>query len=94
MFLDGCRVIPFARRITIGSLVLVVSNLICASVSYEISLMPFEDVFIEATHACVFFIVLVGLRGSRLVLAKLSLIILSADTMKASHVSTRTEFIW
>ena len=79
---------------TIGLLILVVSNLIGASVSYVICLMTFEDVWMEATHACVFVIMLGGLRGSRRVLAKLYLIMLQDDTMKASHVSTRTDFMW
>ena len=93
MFLDGCQVLPFARRITIGSLVLVVSKSIGANVSSEISLIPFEDFCMEATHSCVFVIMLVGLRESRRVLVKLSLMMLLADTVKAYHVSTRTEFI-
>ena len=80
--------------ITIGSLVLVVSILIGASVSSVIWLVPFEDVWMEATHACVFVIMLGGLRGSRWVLAKLSLMILPADNVKASYVSTMTEFMW
>ena len=50
---------------TIELLVLVVSNLRGASVSFVIYLMPFEDVWMEATHACVFFIMLGGMRGSR-----------------------------
>ena len=80
--------------ITIGSLVLVESNLIGASMSSEILLMPFEYVWVEATHACVFVIVLGGIRGARWVLAKLFLMMFPADTVKASHVSTRTEFMW
>ena len=70
MFLGGCWVLPFARRITTGSLVLVVSTLTGASVSSAIWLMPFEDVWVEATHACVFVFMLGGLSGSRWVLAK------------------------
>ena len=56
--------------------------------------MPFEEVWKEATHACVFFIMLGVLRGGRLVLSKLSLIMFPDDTMKDSHVSTRTYFMW
>ena len=41
--------------------------------------MPFEDVYMEATHACVFVIILVGLRGSRRFLAKLYLMIFPDD---------------
>ena len=48
----------------------------------------------EATHACVLFFVLGGLRGVIRVLAKLSLMFLPDDTMKASHVSTRKDFMW
>ena len=55
IFLDGCWLLPFARMITIGSLVLVVRNLIGASVPSEIWLMNFADVWMEATHACVSF---------------------------------------
>ena len=80
--------------ITIGLLVLVTYNLIGASVSSEILLMTFEEFWTEATHACIFVIMLGGLRGSRCVLAKLSLMMLPDDTLKASHVSTRTEFMW
>ena len=56
--------------------------------------MPFEDVLVEDTHACVYFIMLVGLRGSRRVLANIDMMMLPADTVKASHVLTRTEFMW
>ena len=56
--------------------------------------MAFEDVWTEATHACVFVIMLGVLRGGRRVLAKLSLMMLPDDTVKAPHVSTRTEFMW
>ena len=70
MFLDGYWVIPFARIITMGSFVLVVSNFIVASVSSAIWLMHFEDVWMEATHACVFVIMLGGLRGGWRVLSK------------------------
>ena len=93
-FLYGCWVLPFARMITIGLLVLVTCNLMGASVSYAILFMPFEYVWTEATRACVFFIVLDGLRGDRWVLAKLYLMMLPYDTLKASHVSTRTYFMW
>ena len=90
MFLGGYLLLPLARIITIGLLVLVTCNLIGANVSYVILCMPFEDVSTEATHTCVFIIMLVGLRGSRLVLVKLFLMMLPDDTAKASHVSTRT----
>ena len=42
---------------------LVISNLIGASVSSAILLMTFEEFWTEATHACVFVIMLVGIRG-------------------------------
>ena len=63
MFLGGCLVLYFACMITIGSLVRVVRNLIGAIVSSSILLTTFEDVWMEDTHACVFVIVLGGLRG-------------------------------
>ena len=81
VFLDGCRVTTSDRMITIGSLVLVVSNWIGASVSSAIWLIPFI-VFM-----------LGGLRESRRVLAKLSLMLFLDYTVKASHVLTRTEFM-
>ena len=93
-FLDGCLVLPFTRITTIGLLVLFISNLICAHVSSAIWLMPFEYFWIEATYACIFFIMLVGLRGSRWVLYKPSLMMLPADTLKASHASTKSEVMW
>ena len=93
IFLGDCLVLPFAWMITIGTLVLVTCNLIGASASSEILLIPFEEVWTEATYACVFVITLGGIRGGRLVLAKLSLMMLSYDTVKASHVSTSTDFI-
>ena len=49
--------------ITIGSLVLVVINLIIASVFSAILLVPFEYVWVEASHDCVFVIMLGGLMG-------------------------------
>ena len=64
MFLDGFQVLSFTRMITIGLLVLVVSNLIGESVSYEILLIPFEEFWMEATHACVFVIMLGGMMWS------------------------------
>ena len=94
MFINGCRVPPLAQSITIGSLALVVTNLICANVSSTISLIPFEDVWIEDTYACVFVIILGGQRGGRRVLEKLSLMMFPADTVNDSHVSNRTEFMW
>ena len=46
----------------------------------------FEDFWMEATHACVFVILLGGVRGGKWVLEKLYLIIFPADNVKASHV--------
>ena len=48
MFLDGCLVLLFDWMIIIGLLVFVVNNLIGTSVSSEIRLMYFEDVWMEA----------------------------------------------
>ena len=80
--------------ITIELLVLAMSYLIGASVSSAILLMTFEDYWMEATHACVFVTMLGGMKGSRRVLAKLSLMMFPDDTVKDLHVSTRTEFMW
>ena len=68
MFLSCCWIVPFNRVITIEFLVLVTWNLIDASVSSEIWLMNFEDVWMKATHACVFVIMMGGLSGGRWVL--------------------------
>ena len=76
--------------ITIVSLVLVTCNLIGASVSYAILFMPFEEVWTKDTHDFVFVIILGGLRGSRLIIAELYLMMLPDNTVKAYHVSTRT----
>ena len=94
IFLGGCLVLPFSQIITIGSLVLVTCNWIGASVSSDIWFMPFEEVCMEATHACVFVIVLGGLKGCRWVGAKLSTMMLSDDTLESSHASTRIDFMW
>ena len=67
MFLDCSWILSFALITTIGLLVLVVINLIGASVSSVILLIPFEDVWMEAIHACVFVIMLGALRGIILV---------------------------
>ena len=56
-------------------------------------IFPSEDVWMEAPHACVFVLVLVGLRGGRRVLSKMSPMMFPADTVKDSHVLTRTEFM-
>ena len=56
--------------------------------------MTFEYFWMEATHSCVFVIMLGGLRGGRVVLEKLSLMMLPVDAVKDSHVSTRIEFMW
>ena len=45
------------------------------------------------TCLCIF-IMLGWMKGSRLVLSNVSLMMLPADTVKDSHVSTRTEFMW
>ena len=48
----------------------------------------------ETAYACVFDIMLGGLRGGRVVLEKLYLMMLPVDAVKDSHVSTRIEFMW
>ena len=86
IFFGDCWVLPFARIITIGLLGLVTCNSIGASVSYVILSMPFGDVWTEAKHAYAFVIMLGGPRGSRWVLAKISLVMFPDDTVKYSHV--------
>ena len=56
--------------------------------------MPFDGVWMEATHDCVFATMLGGLRGSIGILEKLYLMMLPVDNVKDSHVSTRIEFMW
>ena len=48
----------------------------------------------EAAHAWVFVVKLVELRGGSIVFAKLSLMVFPDDILKASHASTKTEFLW
>ena len=97
MFLDNCFV-PFARRTTIGLSFLVTCNSIGPTVKCDIlfisSYLAQEDTFMEAAHAWVFVVKLGGLRGGSFFFAKLSLMMLSADILKASHASTKTEFMW
>ena len=89
-----CWMLPFAWMVTIGLLVLVVSNLIGASVSFEILLVPFEYFWMEATHDCIFVIMLGGIRGGRWILANLSLMMFLADSVKVYHeVSTSPLFV-
>ena len=70
MFLDDCCV-PFARRTTIGSSVLLIFNSIGATLWHNIlfiySALSLEDTFTEVAHAWVFVVKLVGLRGSSFV---------------------------
>ena len=61
--------------------------------SSAILLMNSECVWIEDTHACVFVLILGGLRGGIQVLEKLFSMMFLADTMKASHVSNMTDFM-
>ena len=58
------------------------------------SAMAPEDTWMEAAHYWVFFVKSVGLRKSSFVFTKLSLMVLMADALKASHASTKTEFMW
>ena len=48
----------------------------------------------EAAHAWLFVVNLVGLRGDSFVLENLSLMMFPDDTLKASHASTKTDFMW
>ena len=92
MFIDGCRVLPFVQRMAILALVLVVSNWIGAGVSSAIWLMPFEYVWMGDTHACVILFMLGGLRGGRIFLVLLSLMMFPYDTLNYFRVSNRTYF--
>ena len=97
IFLDDCCV-NFARRTTIGSSVLVTCNLIGATVWSDVlfiySALDPEDTWMEAAHAWVFVVKLGGLRGGSFVFKNLSLMVLPADILKASHDSTKTDFMW
>ena len=79
----------FARSTTIGSSVLSTCNSIGAIVWRDIlfiylDLYP-EDTCIEASHAWVFFVELGGLRGDRIFLEKVYLVIFPSDILKSSH---------
>ena len=96
MFLgDFC--VPFAQRKTIGSPVLVNCNSIDAAVWCDIlfiySAFSPEDTWMEAAHAWLFVVKLVGIRGVAF-FAKLSLMMFPYYILKASHASTKTEFMW
>ena len=49
---------------------------------------------IETAHYWVFVVNLVGMRGGSFVFAKLSLMMFPDEILKASHASTKTEFMW
>ena len=88
MFLDDFCV-PFDQRTTIGSSVLVTCNLIGATVWLYIffissALYP-EDNWMEAENYWVFFVKLIGIRGGRFFFSNMSLMMLPADNLKASH---------
>ena len=97
MCLDDCC-LPFAQRKIIGSSVLVTFTSICATVRCDILLVYSslyqEDTCMEAAHAWVFVVKSVGLRGGSFYSAKLYLMMLPADILKAYHDSTKTEFVW
>ena len=88
---------PFSRRTTIGSLVLVSFTSISATVRRYVSLISSdlapEDTWIESEHAWVFVVNPGGLRGGSFVLTNPSLITLLDDTLKMSHASTKMEFM-
>ena len=92
MFLGYCCV-PFARRKIIASSVLVTFNSIGASFWRDILLISSalgpEDTCIEVAHAWVCVVNLGGMRGGIIISAKLSLIMLLAETFKGSHALTK-----
>ena len=53
-----------------------------------------EDTWMDAAHAWVFVVKSGGMRDIIIVSAKIYLLMPSADTLKASYVSTKTEFMW
>ena len=97
MFLDDCW-LPFARRTTIGSLVLVSCISIGTTVRHDISLiysdLDPEGTWTEASHAWIFIFKLGGLRWSSFVFTKLPLMTFPDDTLNVSHASSNMEFIW
>ena len=97
MFLEDCC-LPFARRKTIGSSVLVTCTSIGATVWRDIlliySALDPEDTWLEAAHAWVFCTKSIGLRGCRIVFAKLSLMMFPSETLKVYYASIKMEFMW
>ena len=81
-----------------GSSVLVTCTSIFATVWRDIlliySALDPEDTWIEAAHAWVFVVKSGELRGISFVFLKLSLMMLLDETLKASHASTKTDFMW
>ena len=73
-------------------------TLIVTAVQYFIILMSSalypEDTCKEAQYSWVFVVKLLRLRGSIYFFAKLPPMMLPADILKASHASTKTEFMW
>ena len=96
MFLDNFC-LPFAWSKTIGSSVLDTFNSIGTTVWSDIlliySALDTEYTWMEAAYAWVFVVKSGGLRGGGFVSTNLSLMMLPADTFKASNYSTKTEFM-
>ena len=97
MFLNDCCV-PFAQRTTIGSLFLIPCNSIGATVSHDIlfiySSLDSEDTWMEAPHAWMFVVKSGGMREISFVFVKLYIMMLTADILKTSNSSTKTDFMW
>ena len=53
-----------------------------------------EDTWMDESHAWVLVVKSVGLRGGIFVLTKLFLMVLPADSLKASYASTNMDFMW
>ena len=97
IFLDDCCVL-FAWKTTIGSSVMLTCKSIGATFWSDIlfisSALAPEYTWMEAAHAWVFVVKLGGLRGGSFVFSKLSLMILPAGILKASHASTNMKWMW
>ena len=76
----------------------VTCNLIGATIWRDIlliySALAPEDNWIDAAHAWVFVVNTGGLRVSITIFENLSLTMLPSDTLKATHESTKMEFMW
>ena len=63
-------------------------------ISLTSSTLDPEDNCMYSAHDWVFVVKLGGMRGGSFVLTNMSLMNFTADTLKASHYSTKMEFMW